>query len=846
MPSFTVHDISHLDALWELADTILPADEYLTPVEAFAFGGSVLLHDLGMGLVAYRDGITAITSTREWRETLAVTINVERGKWPTEEELNDPPVGVYEESLTTTLRRHHAAQAYNLVNQSWTTAAGNAIYLIDDVELRESFGHLIGQLAYSHWWDVSRLPKEFQSPVGSLVEFPAAWTVNRLRLACLLRLADAAHLDRRRAPTFLRALRRPTGTSAKHWGFQEKLNRPRLVNGRLVYSSVRSFTATEAQEWWLALDSLRMVDEEIRKVNGLLYDLREPALAVVGVAGVDNPSRLERYLGADGWTPVDVKLTVDEPGRLAATLGGWELYGEHPEFALRELLQNATDAIRLRRTLDPEFDGRIVVSLIQESSGYVLEVSDDGVGMNDVVLSEVLLDFGATLWRSSYGQTLFPGALSAGYRPTGKYGIGFYSVFMLGESVSVTTNRFDEASAATSVLTFDDGLSERPVLRRARAEERIRGCGTRVRIQLSTSPTSRNRDHLGRRPAGLFYGSHTDTLERLCIELAPALEVDIFCVADGIRSQVLSGGDWRTLSALELLMRISIAAWEVEAVDRSNMELVGSYLSEIHHDGRIVGRAALDGSYAAVGLSTIGGLRCEYIFGIAGLVEVESTRADRAKGRPVATDDDLRHWFLRQLDLLYTRSDLTGVQLWQLSSCVRARGIETPRLPVALLRSKLLTDEGFIGWAAGQNEVWMVDWPVGCQFHQLDWDVVSVSRATGRNVTWNENIVVHYAHKDIFDWDYEESRRDASYYPKDLSDFVVSDLTERWRREWWFRSGNERGQLITLLAKAWRTSTDQLMSKVNWPEPRLSKETQVGSDDSGIPLRYPADRFVRP
>src|SRR5687767_15124617 len=44
---FTVHDVSHLDALWEIADLIAGRGVPLNPAEAFVFGGVILLHDLG-------------------------------------------------------------------------------------------------------------------------------------------------------------------------------------------------------------------------------------------------------------------------------------------------------------------------------------------------------------------------------------------------------------------------------------------------------------------------------------------------------------------------------------------------------------------------------------------------------------------------------------------------------------------------------------------------------------------------------------------------------------------------------------------------------------------------------
>ncbi len=56
LPFFTVHDVTHLDALWETASTIAGEHYRLTPTEAFVLGGAFLVHDLAMSQAAYPKG----------------------------------------------------------------------------------------------------------------------------------------------------------------------------------------------------------------------------------------------------------------------------------------------------------------------------------------------------------------------------------------------------------------------------------------------------------------------------------------------------------------------------------------------------------------------------------------------------------------------------------------------------------------------------------------------------------------------------------------------------------------------------------------------------------------------
>ena len=70
LPEFTVHDITHIDALWELADLIIGPEYPLTPSEAFVLGGAFLIHDLGMGLAAYPEGKEALFKKSIWKDTI--------------------------------------------------------------------------------------------------------------------------------------------------------------------------------------------------------------------------------------------------------------------------------------------------------------------------------------------------------------------------------------------------------------------------------------------------------------------------------------------------------------------------------------------------------------------------------------------------------------------------------------------------------------------------------------------------------------------------------------------------------------------------------------------------------
>lgn len=148
------------------------------------------------------------------------------------------------------------------------------MHLLEHYELRTFYGDLIGEVASSHHWPAHRVAEKFRdrhvSPPSYL---HTDWSVDALKIALLLRTADAAHLDDKRAPWFLFALKNPRGISADHWRFQAKMGQPvRTPQGKLHFSAGAPFQPTERRAWWLAYDTACMVDRELRDALLIMHD----------------------------------------------------------------------------------------------------------------------------------------------------------------------------------------------------------------------------------------------------------------------------------------------------------------------------------------------------------------------------------------------------------------------------------------------------------------------------------------------------------------------------------------------------------------------------------------------
>lgn len=653
LPGMTVHDISHLDALWDTASSVAEGAVNVNPAEAFVFGASILLHDAAMSLAAYPGGISDVKKTVAWKDAVARLVLVQEECDGGQFDAANPPNAIVQRIVPDVLRRLHAEHAECLAEQAWGTADGSQLYLVEDSELRQFYGPTIGQIAHSHWWSVQKLEQEFSEDLGALANRTLC-RVDRIKLACLLRIADALHLDSRRAPRFLRAITNPVGVSALHWSFQERLARPHVELDAVVFTTGQPFGREDAEAWWLAYDTLNAVDRELRDVDLLLQGRNREVLKARRVKGAGSPEILARSVQTRGWRPVDARLQVTDVPRIVENLGGSKLYGDDPKVALRELIQNAADAVQARRRYQKRSEnwGLITVGLRQEGDQIWLFVEDNGIGMSEQVLTGPLLDFGTSFWSSSLAMEEFPGLMASGMHAIGRFGIGFFSVFMLGPDVRVFSRRCDKGQETGRLLEFRGGTSTRPILSPAVSDPVPIDGGTRVEVLLKNNPFQAGgllyRNSLSKKsmPLGMLVGA-----------VAPNLDVAIEIMTDEGAQAVVRPGDWLMISDFDLVRRLNpdpeSSKEHTPKTDRALMQpIVGA-------NNQVYGRAFISPSrysYFAeeTGWVTISGLRASPLANIEGVLLGVAVTAARDAAQPLASKEALGRWASTQAELIAT------------------------------------------------------------------------------------------------------------------------------------------------------------------------------------------------
>jgi molecular chaperone HtpG len=153
----------------------------------------------------------------------------------------------------------------------------------------------------------------------------------------------------------------------------------------------------------------------------------------------------------------------------------------HPEIFLRELISNSSDALdKLRHlTLTDDafkalaFDPRIDLELDEEN--HTITLSDTGIGMNE----EDLVSHLGTIARS--GTKNFIAQLSSDAKKDsnliGQFGVGFYSAFMVADSVEVISRKAGEEQAWKWTSDGKSGFEIEPAERETQ--------GTTIKLHLN-------------------------------------------------------------------------------------------------------------------------------------------------------------------------------------------------------------------------------------------------------------------------------------------------------------------------------------------------------------------------
>lgn len=570
-PNLTIHDISHVDSLWTVASEIVGDDYKINPLEGFILGCSFLLHDSALSYDVY-GGKSKLRELPEWKSARLF-----------DENMTDDDIDFL------IIRQLHAKQSAILLDKRFKFDNDELRYILPDEEIRLYYKKTIGIIAASHHQcieEISILDKQLNPDAN----FPNSWIINVQKLACILRCADAAHIDNARAPLHILKELNTNEESKNHWSAQShisQVNRHKDKEGELLFTSIIPFEEKDFKAWNIIYNLIQVCDRELKSCEDILEG--DERFLCKKVAGATSKTELCKYIKTEGWIPKNANIHISNIQSLIVSLGGEKLYGTANQdlIVLRELIQNGRDAIIARTKLDDSFKGRISVKLLNRDDESILEVEDNGVGMSENILTSIFLDFGQSLWRSHTVLEEYPSLILNDFHAIGKYGIGFFSVFMIAKSVEVITKRYDHGLEQTSRLKFLDGLITEPIYSKGRVENFSMGNSTRIILVL------KNKIDIHSRQVFIDNQKSINALfANVIATICCGLDVDVYFNNNIVHTNIYDD----RFDKKQWLRRISYA-------EERNDSMLNKYIDDNYHrldfikkNDRIVGLAAINTS----------------------------------------------------------------------------------------------------------------------------------------------------------------------------------------------------------------------------------------------------------
>ena len=139
---------------------------------------------------------------------------------------------------------------------------------------------------------------------------------------------------------------------------------------------------------------------------------------------------------SQGYTPIDLKFTVDSSAGLQLFMGN-RLYTDKRVF-LRELIQNAVDACNYRKLFDESYSPAISIEFSDDIS--VIKMRDNGIGMTRQWIEKYFLAIGISFYQSNEINDINQDRrIDFGF--ISQFGIGFLSSFLVADKIVIKTRK---------------------------------------------------------------------------------------------------------------------------------------------------------------------------------------------------------------------------------------------------------------------------------------------------------------------------------------------------------------------------------------------------------------------
>lgn len=410
--NYTFHDVGHskrvLDYMCQIAgeNTL----NQLTDLELAMMIYAAYLHDIGMWIEE--------TEISRIKESPQFKFYLEKAK------RNE------KHALQEYVRERHGIRSYNFLkeNENLKELFCTTTMLGGDC-LEE-----VGLICQSHMEDLSWIDKNLKE------RFSVGEEYNSKYIALLLRIADYIDFDDKRAPEFFRAYKNLQEISLDEWKKHATVCNTEKVTNEKIHFDIK------IKDFSLYCKLQNTLDKISAEINScVLYSKKfceEKYRLRINQELITN-------IEAEGFKPERFRFNLEYEA-ITRLLMGQNLYGDKA-YGFREILQNSFDACNLMKEYylkhDPTFNYSPSVSIVFDDDSNIVRIKDNGTGMSKEIIESFFFSIGKSYYKSDDFKKL-------GYEmyPTGTFGIGFLSSFMLSDNIAVTTKFYDGGEVSSFAL----------------------------------------------------------------------------------------------------------------------------------------------------------------------------------------------------------------------------------------------------------------------------------------------------------------------------------------------------------------------------------------------------------
>lgn len=463
MGEYTLHDIDHIYNVLKIMDMLIGIDNVpkLSTPELMLLLLSAAFHDIGMApseneVIAWKkawDHSPVFTSDEEkkehdqFRRFLA-------GHPSKEELILDAQIsGDFSKAelirnglISDYIRSTHAIRAKSIIEKDW-----NGKILYKDTDMTVEFA----EICFSHnesTNSIHSMDMQYLCGNGEFTCLPL--------ISVILRIADLIDFDAKRTPEVLLsnlAIRSPI--SLTEW------KKHRSIEAWIINQNTIQFHAKCRHP---AIESAihkfcDYIDIELMQCNSILAEINriqtfsQKSLSFRLPLKVDR-SKIETKKDIQGrpeYLYRETKFNLSK-NQVIDLLMGTKLYG-NPEVALRELLQNSIDACLLRQAMEAKWNNpynpEIIVKYYTEGDDDILEVVDNGIGMDQNIVDKYYTNIGKSFYTSPDFYDL-RASTNAKFKPTSRFGIGILSCFMVSDVLIVDTRKLYGQHSSSDALNL--------------------------------------------------------------------------------------------------------------------------------------------------------------------------------------------------------------------------------------------------------------------------------------------------------------------------------------------------------------------------------------------------------